>query len=39
MGVKSPLDISETFGNLFNARDREGMLALYTTAGILTIDG
>ena len=39
MGVKSPLEISETFGNLFNARDREGMLALYTADGILTIDG
>jgi uncharacterized protein (TIGR02246 family) len=39
MGVKSPFEISKTFGDLFNARDREGLLALYTADGILTIDG
>ncbi len=39
MGVKSPSDISETFGNLFNARDREGLLDLYVADGMLTIDG
>jgi len=39
MGVKSPTEISETFGNLFNSRDRDGLLALYATEGVLTIDG
>lgn len=39
MGVNSPTEISETFGNLFNARDREGLLDLYVADGVLTIDG
>ncbi len=39
MGVKSPSDMSETFGNLFNARDRDGLLDLYVEDGMLTIDG
>ncbi len=39
MGVKSPSDMSETFGNLFNARDRDGLLDLYVDDGMLTIDG
>ncbi len=39
MGVKSPSDMSETFGILFNARDRDGLLDLYVDDGMLTIDG
>jgi ketosteroid isomerase-like protein len=39
MGVKTPSDMSETFGNLFNARDRNGLLDLYVDDGMLTIDG
>ncbi len=39
MGVNSPKDMSATFGRLFNARDKEGMLALYAEDGVLTIDG
>lgn len=39
MGVKSPSDISETFGSLFNARDRKGLLGLYVADGMLTIGG
>lgn len=39
MGVKSPENISDTFSKLFNARDREGLLDLYVTDGMLTIDG
>lgn len=39
MPVKSPGDMSATFGAIFNARDRAGMLALYAEGAILTIDG
>ena len=39
MGVKSPGDMPETFGRLFNDRDKDGLLGLYTEDGTLTIDG
>ena len=39
MGVKSPAEMSETFGRLFNARDKDGLLGLYAEGGVLTIDG
>ena len=39
MGVKSPSDMPATFGQLFNARDRDGLLGLYAEDGMLTIDG
>lgn len=39
MGVNSPSEMSETFGRLFNARDRDGLLDLYVEDGVLTIDG
>ncbi len=39
MGVKSPSEISETFGRLFNAKDRNGLLDLYAEDALLTIDG
>jgi uncharacterized protein (TIGR02246 family) len=39
MGVKRPQDISSTFAALLNARDRSGLLALYTDDAVLTIDG
>jgi uncharacterized protein (TIGR02246 family) len=39
MGVKSPADMSATFGKLFNARDKAGLLALYADDAVLTIDG
>lgn len=39
MPVKSPGDMSATFASVFNARDKAGLLALYTDDGILTIDG
>ena len=39
MGVKSPAEMSATFGRLFNARDKSGLLDLYATDALLTIDG
>ena len=39
MGVKAPAEMPETFGRLFNAQDLDGLLALYTDGGMLTIDG
>lgn len=39
MGVKSPSDITDAFGKLFNARDRDGLLDLYAEDALLTIDG
>lgn len=39
MGVKTPADMSATFGRLFNARDKAGLLALYADGAMLTIDG
>src|SRR5690606_21686354 len=34
-----PADMSATFGSMFNARDRAGLLGLYHEDAVLTIDG
>ena len=39
MGVKSPAEMPETFGRLFNEQNLDGLLALYTEGAMLTIDG
>jgi uncharacterized protein (TIGR02246 family) len=39
MGVKTPAEMSATFGRLFNARDKAGLLALYEADAVLTIEG
>ncbi len=39
MGVKTPAEMPQTFGRLFNEGDIDGLLALYTEGAMLTIDG
>ncbi|MCW5774165.1 MAG: SgcJ/EcaC family oxidoreductase [Rhodospirillaceae bacterium] len=39
MGVAAPSDMSATFARLFNARDTQGLLGLYSEDAVLTIDG
>jgi uncharacterized protein (TIGR02246 family) len=39
MGVKSPSEMPETFGKLFNARDKNGLLDLYAADAMFTLDG
>ena len=39
MGVKSPSEMPETFGRLYNARDRKALLDLYAEDAMLTVDG
>jgi len=39
MGVASPEDMAETFVQRFNDRDAAGMLALYESEALFTMDG
>ena len=39
MGVKRPSDISTAFAKFFNDRDKRGLLNLYLSDAILTVDG
>lgn len=39
MAVKKPSDLSKGFENFYNARDKKGLLSLYTDDAMLTMDG